>query len=661
MLLDCVSAVSDDSVLACPEGELATRARAAGLTVVTIEGHRRELRATVGDRLLAPARLAAHGLELRGLARRLDAGAVVGWGMRSAIACLALPGRVPIAVAHNDMLPGPAIAAAVRRAAARARVVIVPSRAVALDLDRRGELTDRLRIVHPGVELGRFAAQWSAAEPPEIVVVGAMVAWKRPELALEAVAIARRIIPTLRLRFVGAPLSVHDPTPAKLRERAAALGLAEAVQIAGADAAPERFLSRACCLLHCADREPFGLVIAEALAAGCPVVVPDAGGPLDIVDRSCGLLYEAGDAEGAAHAIVEVVTDREAARRLSAAGRRRARERFDRTDSVAGFAQALGGLAPTARGAGPPQRTLMSEPSQLTLVTVTHDSRRELEALLASARHHLPGAHVVVVDNGSVDGTVELAKRACDRVTTVALADNIGFGRACNRGLEEVRTAAVALVNPDVELVDDSLLALASEAVRRNDRLLAPLVLNGDGTRQDTVHPVPSSAADLVRSLVSPAGVPPPLGAALWPSRASRPRRVGWAVGCALVGSATVLRRLGPFDESIFLYGEDLELGLRAAQNGVETWFWPAGRVIHHGAHSARAEFGAEPFERLARARHDVVRRRLGPARAALDDRAQAATFGSRLVLKRALGINADRERRQLLALRAVRRGGDAT
>ncbi len=651
MLLDCVSAVGDDSVLACPEGELATRGRAQGLTVITIAGHRRELRGSPGDRLLAPMRLAAHGLELRGLARRLDAVAVVGWGMRSAIGCLALPARVPLAVAHNDMLPGPAIASAVRRAAARARVVIVPSRAVALDLDPRGTLTDRLWVVHPGVELERFAAEWSAAEPPEVLVVGTLVAWKRPELALEAVAIARRSIPGLRLRFVGGPLSADDPTPALLRERAAALGLTEAVQIAGADAAPERSLARASCLLHCAPREPFGLVIAEALAAGCPAVVPGAGGPLDIVDRSCGLLYEAGNAGAAARAIVEVVTDHESARRLSATGRRRARERFDRADTTAAFARALGGIVPAAARPGRPQ---------LTLVTVTHNSRRDLEALLASASHHLPGAHVVVVDNGSVDGTVEVAERVSEHVTTVALADNIGFGRACNRGLEEVLTPVVALVNPDVELVDDSLLTLASEAIHR-DRLLAPLVLNGDGTRQDTVHPVPSSAADLVRSLVPAAAVPPPLGEALWPWRASRPRRVGWAVGCALVGSTALLRRLGPFDESIFLYGEDLELGLRAAQAGIETWFWPTGRVVHHGAHSARAEFGEEPFERLARARHEVVRRRLGRARAALDDRAQTVTFGSRLVVKRALGMSADRERHQLLALRSLRRDGGAT
>jgi GT2 family glycosyltransferase len=237
------------------------------------------------------------------------------------------------------------------------------------------------------------------------------------------------------------------------------------------------------------------------------------------------------------------------------------------------------------------------------------------------------------------------------------LGENVGFGRASNRGLLDARTPVAALVNPDVELLDDSLLALAWETLRldRPERLLAPLVLSPDGSRQDTVHPAPCSAADLIRALVPPACLPGAAGVALAPWRGSVSRRVGWAVGCALVAQTETLRRLGPFDETIFMYGEDLELGLRAAQSGIETWFWPAARVLHHGAHSTHRAFAGEPFELIARARHVAVSRRLGPQRAALDDRAQALTFASRIVLKRALGRPAERERRQLSALRSMR------
>ena len=293
------------------------------------------------------------------------------------------------------------------------------------------------------------------------------------------------------------------------------------------------------------------------------------------------------------------------------------------------------------------------------LVTVTHNSAAHLGGLLASAARHLPGVRTVVVDCASRDDTVAVARTFADAVV-VALGENAGFGRANNRGLAEVSEPVAVLVNPDVELLDDSLRALAAQAARHPDRLLAPLVLYPDGRRQDTVHPAPASAADLVRALIpgtALAAISAPAARWLEPWRSGSPRAVGWAVGCAIAARTDTLRRLGPFDEAIFLYGEDMELGLRAAATGVQTWFWPAARVCHHRAHASAVAFGGEPFARLAAARHDVVRARLGARRATVDDALQALTFGSRIALKWALGRPARRERAQLRALGDVRRG----
>jgi N-acetylglucosaminyl-diphospho-decaprenol L-rhamnosyltransferase len=296
-------------------------------------------------------------------------------------------------------------------------------------------------------------------------------------------------------------------------------------------------------------------------------------------------------------------------------------------------------------------------PGDFALVTVTHNSAAEVEALLRSAAHHLPDIRTVVVDCASTDDTVAVASRFA-RAEVVALSENVGFGRANNRGLAEVSEPVAVLVNPDVELLDDSVRGLAAQAASHGGRLLAPLVVYPDGRRQDTVHPMPASAADLVRVLIPEALMPGPAGVWLSPWRSPSPRRVGWAVGCALAARADTLRRLGPFDEAIFLYGEDMELGLRAGAAGIETWFWPAARVCHHRAHASAVAFGGEPFERLAGARHDVVRTRLGRRRAAVDDALQALTFASRIVVKGLLRRPARREREQLRALVSVRRGG---
>ncbi len=286
---------------------------------------------------------------MRALAARLDARGVVAWGMRSAIAGLALPGGTPVAFAHQDLLPGPLAAAAVRAAARRARVVVVPSHTVGRDLDPRGRLGTRLRIVNPGIELDRFAAEHTPATPPEVIVLGVLVAWKRPDIALEAVALARRQLPDLRLRLVGAPLPGEDGVVRALQERAARPDLQGHVEIDGPAARPELDLARAACLLHCALCEPFGLVVAEALAAGCPAIVPDAGGPAEIVDDACALRYPPGDAAGAARAMVALLSDPQAAATMGRAGRERAHTHLGRARSLDGFRDALTALGEPRR------------------------------------------------------------------------------------------------------------------------------------------------------------------------------------------------------------------------------------------------------------------------------------------------------------------------
>ncbi len=196
MLLDCAGAVHADTraeaVLACPEGGLAAAARAGGLSVLTIPERRPDVRGRRRDRLLAPLRLLDHARELRELAGTVKPDAVVAWNMRSAIASLALPARCPLGVGHNDLLPGRLSAAAVRVAARRAQVVLVPSRTVAEDLGVPGA---PVRVVYPGIDLERFGAPWEPADPPEVVVLGALMDWKRPDLALAVLERARRSIP----------------------------------------------------------------------------------------------------------------------------------------------------------------------------------------------------------------------------------------------------------------------------------------------------------------------------------------------------------------------------------------------------------------------------------------------------------------------------------
>jgi N-acetylglucosaminyl-diphospho-decaprenol L-rhamnosyltransferase len=209
-----------------------------------------------------------------------------------------------------------------------------------------------------------------------------------------------------------------------------------------------------------------------------------------------------------------------------------------------------------------------------------------------------------------------------------------------------------------VELLDDSLATLAAEAARRErpERLLAPLILMPNGLRQDSVQSEPASLPEIVHALVPAALLPGSLGVPLARWRSNRPRRVGWAIGCCLVARTETFRRLGPFDERIFLYGEDLDLGLRARNRGIETWFWPGARIVHRRAHTTARAFGGEPLELLARRRREVIARCRGVRRARLDDLIQLVTITDRIAIKSLLRRPTTRERRQLAVAWRLRR-----
>jgi N-acetylglucosaminyl-diphospho-decaprenol L-rhamnosyltransferase len=644
VLVEAASGLDEQPLIACPPGPLAEAARERGLGVLELRERSFELRRNPAERVAAAGRLAAQAAELRTLFGSARPDTVVAWGMRAALSAFpAAPPGTRLILQHHDLLPGPLIARALRRRARQAELVVVPSHCVARDLDPRAELGERLRVINPGVDLERFRPPAAPAEEQRVLVLGAIEPWKRPDLALEAVALAARELPELRLTVAGEPLGAEGQRMfAELHRRAERPDLRERVEFAGRVDDPERLLAAAACLLHCAEREPYGMVVAEALASGVPVVGPDSCGPAELVDPDCGRLYRPGDADAAARALTAVL-DGPA---IGAAARARAERDLGLSAMCTAYADLLG-RRPAERPPG----------AGLAVLTVLHDSAPELARLLDSLERHLPETQLVVVDSGSSDDGVELARGwRGGRAEVVVLGENQGFGRAVGAGLPLVRQPVTALVNPDVELLDASLAALAREALRAPERLLVPEVLRPDGSREDNAQREPGNPALLAHAFLPGAALPPKLAAALEPWRARVPRRAGWPVASCLVARTKTLRRLGPFDERVFMYAEDLDLGLRAADAGVETWFWPAARVRHAGAHAAKAAFGGEPLDLLARRRREVVRERRGVGRARRDDLLQLLTFADRLVLKRLAGRDAARERRQLGALLRARR-----
>jgi GT2 family glycosyltransferase len=283
----------------------------------------------------------------------------------------------------------------------------------------------------------------------------------------------------------------------------------------------------------------------------------------------------------------------------------------------------------------------------LTIVTVLHDSAPDLPRLLASIDAHLQQRpQVVVVDSGSRDEGPAIARAAGAEV--IELGSNLGFGAANNAGVARAGRPVCALVNPDCVLRDAGLLALGRRAAAA-DALLVPRLLGAGGEIQRSAHPLPGGPASLARAVL-PARLLPE------PHRARRARRVGWAIAACVVARTALLARLGPFDPDAHLFYEDLDLCLRAAEAGVPTILEPRVAVGHVGATSTTRAFAGEAFELRARRRREVVGVRLGRRALAVDDAAQALTFG----LRAAAGRERERNLAALRALRGARRDAQA-
>ena len=563
---------------------------------------------------------------------------------------------------HVDLLPEGKQGSLARKSLLACDKVVCLSNSIARDLDPAWHASGRVTVVHPGVSLPDLS-DISFPTPATALNLAALEPWKGQDLALEAIA----PLSGVQIVLAGATISGEETGfLTSLRERAAQPDLAGRVAFPGwVD--PLEALDSATLLLHTAPAEPFGRALIDAMAMGKPVVAFNSAGPSEIVTPDCGRLVPEGDIQALTDAVKELTSDPQLCQAMGASGRRRVASDFNVETQVTRWERAALSLAPTSSH---PSRSEGSRAEQgdavrydvpgsnLSLITVIHDSAPDLSRLLASVSRHLAGAEVIVVDSGSTDGGSSVASTWSGNAKVIQLSGNEGYGAGCVVGLTHATRPNAALINPDVELVDSSIADLADELdlPGGDKRIFSPMLIHPDGSRQDAVHPRPGTAAEAVRALVPATTLPKRLATWVEPHRQDQPNRVGWAVGACLLARADVLRSLGPFDPTVHLYAEDLDLCLRAADSGVETWYRPDSRVIHREAHSTRHAFGGEPSDLLASRRRTVIGQRLGSTVQRRDDLIQIVTNLDRALLKKVAGRDASKEFARIRAVRKARK-----
>jgi N-acetylglucosaminyl-diphospho-decaprenol L-rhamnosyltransferase len=274
----------------------------------------------------------------------------------------------------------------------------------------------------------------------------------------------------------------------------------------------------------------------------------------------------------------------------------------------------------------------------ISVVVVTWNSRPELARLIASMNAHLSGEEqLIVVDNDSSESPIEIAREWKGPGLFLRLAENVGFGAGANAGVAESSHEGVVILNADTELRDAGLSALAALAVAQRS-LVGPRVLEGDGSLQPSASGPATGIWPWIRALLpSPAG-PPALLARTAPWRLRSRTEVAWLTGCALAGPAGPLRQLGPFDPGIHLYGEDLDLGLRAARAGLGSLFAPElCTIVHYGKRSTSQVFGDLGRGAAAENGRAVLRRHYGAGPERRAHQAEVLNLRLRSVVKRVL------------------------
>lgn len=211
------------------------------------------------------------------------------------------------------------------------RAVIANSRATASTLPRA------CAVAYPGLTESQFrpvevTRDRTRDSPPTVLLLGRISPTKGQREAIVALSTVREHHPDVRLRIVGSAMFGEQGYEAECRQLVGDLGLSDAVEFAGYSPDPQVDLDQASMLLHASPvPEPFGQVIAEAMARGVPVVATDAGGVPELMIDSgeeCGLLVPPGDPAAIADAVHATLSDPAAAADRAARAYRAADERF---------------------------------------------------------------------------------------------------------------------------------------------------------------------------------------------------------------------------------------------------------------------------------------------------------------------------------------------
>ena len=218
--------------------------------------------------------------------------------------------------------------------------------------------------------------------------------------------------------------------------------------------------------------------------------------------------------------------------------------------------------------------TFSSDNCPISTIVVNWNRKALLRACLSSlAGQTGVQAETIVIDNGSSDGSADMAEREFG-ARVIRNAENRGFCAANNQGIAIARGQFIALINNDAEAAPAWLESLHRACSQRSDvGMAASKILVWESPER----------IDKVGHLIFPDGQNRGRGSGAFDrGQFDREEDVLWPDGCAAMYRKEMLDAIGGFDEDLFAYGDDAELGLRARIAGWKCIYAPGAVVRHH-------------------------------------------------------------------------------
>jgi N-acetylglucosaminyl-diphospho-decaprenol L-rhamnosyltransferase len=252
----------------------------------------------------------------------------------------------------------------------------------------------------------------------------------------------------------------------------------------------------------------------------------------------------------------------------------------------------------------------MNEPApRWVAVVVNYESGPLLttcvRSLLADTSAGEP--ELVVVDNGSRDGSVAALLHELPAVPVLESGRNLGYAGGVNRGVAATHAPVVAVLNPDVEVAHGTAAALVARLEAEADlAAVGPVIRNPDGSQYPSARTVPSphdAVGHALFGLVRPSN-PFTRRYRQLDVDPARPRDVEWLSGAALWLRRSALLSVGGWDEHYFMYMEDVDLCWRLRRLGWRVAYEPRGAVMHVQA----ASTDLNPYRMIVRHHRSAFR-----------------------------------------------------